>query len=658
MSQIVRNENYDYVVLDAQGRFIGFLDHRGEPFSIAQAAYDGTGNVTGIKNQDGSIASLSGIVGALVAGNNLSDVASQSTAKTNLGLGNVNNTSDANKPISDLTQLALNAKVSTSRQVAGLPLSADVVLKTVGGVPLGGAGNIDISGAAGVATVAYSNTIPLDSVTGKRSAEELVNSNRTLSLGSGPVPDGYYEIIFRFNGTNVLTIPSTWKRLPGHSAPNQADTKRSFLFFMYDYGGEVNYGVIPKDDLDLTAPTFGTPHLENGAKAVVVQPMSEAIGTQIPLPGDITATNAGGRTISTVTKSGSDLLITFSSNFDWQSNPSIATAASKVNDLTGNLAGPSGTLAVTNNIPMPVPGQPTALNHGTLAPTSVVLTWTAPAVNSTQGTVADYVVEWALAGSGSWNVFADGTSSSTGATVTGLTAGTSYDFRVKATNAPGAGAYSATHTVSTTSSATLTGALTTSADKTISAFDDYVLPGRLGGATGYNDGKDGINLISAMSRTNFTGLFANFDGQITLTYPVGGLDGGGGTGSADQALVGASDGTGSSHIDWTLPATAGVMHTAYLYFRPWFEDGTAINTKTMLKIAASLSDASAAPLAYTFLNEAQFGPGNHYELKITYQPAATGTLNLRMSCGDADGISIAGGTAISVHGLVYSATGA
>lgn len=73
----------------------------------------------------------------------------------------------------------------------------------------------------------------------------------------------------------------------------------------------------------------------------------------------------------------------------------------------------------------------------------VDLSWTAPAGDGGSA-ITDYLIEYSLAGAGSWSTFADGTSTATTATVTGLTNGLLYDFRVSAVNAIGTGTPSAT----------------------------------------------------------------------------------------------------------------------------------------------------------------------------------------------------------------------
>lgn len=51
-----------------------------------------------------------------------------SVTKTQVGLANVDNTSDANKPVSTATQVALDLKVPTTRTVNGQALSANIVI--------------------------------------------------------------------------------------------------------------------------------------------------------------------------------------------------------------------------------------------------------------------------------------------------------------------------------------------------------------------------------------------------------------------------------------------------------------------------------------------------------------------------------------------------
>ena len=67
---------------------------------------------------------------------------------------------------------------------------------------------------------------------------------------------------------------------------------------------------------------------------------------------------------------------------------------------------------------------------------AVALTWSAP--SSTGGAaVTDYVVEYSIANSTAWQVFADGTSTNTTVQVTGLNNDIVHSFRVRATNSAG-----------------------------------------------------------------------------------------------------------------------------------------------------------------------------------------------------------------------------
>ena len=60
----------------------------------------------------------------LLKASNLADLTNTSTARVNLGLGNVSNTSDAHKPISVATQGALNAKVDKANNLSDLTNTA------------------------------------------------------------------------------------------------------------------------------------------------------------------------------------------------------------------------------------------------------------------------------------------------------------------------------------------------------------------------------------------------------------------------------------------------------------------------------------------------------------------------------------------------------
>lgn len=118
----------------------------------------------------------------------------------------------------------------------------------------------------------------------------------------------------------------------------------------------------------------------------------------------------------------------------------VQVRVSSVNEAgTGT---PSSVASVTLGGGAGVPGQVTGLALGTATSSTQPLSWTA--VSGATG----YTVQYALAGSGTWTTFASGVTG-TSSTVTGLTASTSYDYRVTATNASGSGTPSSTVTGST-----------------------------------------------------------------------------------------------------------------------------------------------------------------------------------------------------------------
>lgn len=93
------------------------------------------------------------------------------------------------------------------------------------------------------------------------------------------------------------------------------------------------------------------------------------------------------------------------------------------------------------------PAQVTGLTAGTATTTTQPLSWDAMPVTT------GYIVQYKENADSTWIAFS--TPTGTAETVTGLDPGTSYDYRVAATNAAGTGTYSATTTASTQAAASV-----------------------------------------------------------------------------------------------------------------------------------------------------------------------------------------------------------
>ena len=122
----------------------------------------------------------------------------------------------------------------------------------------------------------------------------------------------------------------------------------------------------------------------------------------------------------------------------------------------------------------------------------VLLSWSAPSSNPGSA-IVDYVVEYRAGTQGSWTPFADGTSTATSATVTGLTNGVAYQLRVSAVNAMGVGAPSATASASPRTTPTQLAAPTATAVGSKSVTLTWSAPSSDGGAavSGYAIYRDG-----------------------------------------------------------------------------------------------------------------------------------------------------------------------
>jgi hypothetical protein len=352
-------------------------------------------------------------------------------------------------------------------------------------------------------------------------------------------------------------------------------------------------------------------------------PSANAVGTSV-----VPVTNAAGNATNKVTLADIAALAPMPtiSYTDLTNVPSTFPPPTASSSVLGGVKVGNG-LAITDGVlsasdsrwNLFLPPAPTNLS-GLAGNAQVVLTWTAPTV-LTQAPITDYVVQYSSNNGSTWTTFSDGTSSSTGATVTGLTNGTAYVFRVAAVNGVGTGAYTAASSSATPASAIsvsvlviggggsggaggngggggaggyrsdLSRALTpgttysvviggggaqtwTQSPGTPSTFDNISAAGGGGGGTRALDGlvgQDGGSGGGAHGRGDIAGNQSPGQGNVPAVTPsqgnsggngvymaAGGGGGAGGAGQNAQSLVAGGGGAGvSSDLTGTLVARAG-----------------------------------------------------------------------------------------------------
>jgi len=396
----------------------------------------------------------------------------------------------------DLTT-ALNDKQAT--------LVSGENIKTINGVSLLGSEDIVIGGGSSAlpTITTFSTTIPLDG--NKYSAPYAIAGPTALTLGA-TVAGGQYFVRMIANGTNVPTFSNTFFEATGSSGYDNTANVVNVLNVFYD-GTNALYGWTQRvGDLgisDTTAPTLTSATVQNATPTTLTLVFSEALDqTKVLSANDFTL--SGGKADSNPVYVNATTVSMTVTAFVNGETITLNVASGAVRDLAGNNLSAITARAITNNVGAvtTVPAQVTGLTLGTPTSTAQPLTWTAPSNGGSA--IADYLVEYKASSSGTWLIFADGTNTSTSATVTGLTASTAYDYRVSAINAIGTG----------TASATVSGS-TTSASPTV--FVDFA---SIGTATETANGGGGFNYLIAGStpRINNSNVSLAGDGHFDVTY--------------------------------------------------------------------------------------------------------------------------------------------
>ncbi|GIQ57179.1 hypothetical protein Flavo103_03150 [Flavobacterium collinsii] len=164
----------------------------------------------GVEKKIGGEVDLSGKENTITPGNNTQyfrgDKTWQTLDKTAVGLSNVDNTSDLNKPVSTATQTALNAKQAT--------LVSGTNIKTVNGTSILGSGDITISGGGTTITGTANKLAKFNSTGNNVNDSQIIDNGTNAGIGTF-APTAKWEIDSGLNANSGLKLT----RIPNTSSP-------------------------------------------------------------------------------------------------------------------------------------------------------------------------------------------------------------------------------------------------------------------------------------------------------------------------------------------------------------------------------------------------------------------------------------------------------
>lgn len=262
--------------------------------------------------------------------------------------------------------------------------------------------------------------------TGQTSANNTLNSLL-------PAQSGQNNKVLQTDGTNTLwyTVPAAYTR--GGTASRPGSPTGGDLHFNTDkkafevWTGDAWVSVAVNGAVPL-APTIGTATVSG-------------LTASVPFTGP---TDFGDAAISTYTATSNPDGITGSNASSPISVSGLSANTSYTFTVTAtNSFGTSNASSASNSITTATtPGAPTSVTVSDPGTDGYALvSWTAPASDGGSA-ITDYAVQYSSNSGSTWTTFSDGTSTSTSATVTGLTLDTAYIFRAAAINAVGTGSYS------------------------------------------------------------------------------------------------------------------------------------------------------------------------------------------------------------------------
>lgn len=345
-------------------------------------------------------------------------------------------------------------------------------------------------------------------------------------------------------------------------------------------------------------------------------------------------------TINLVTQNQNNLPYTYTadpSSVCTVSGTTLTLVSTGTCTITQDQAGDANNLPTTatasfdvlaNPVVQTVPGAPQSLT-ATPAPTQVTLSWATPASDG-GASVTDYVVQYKVGTN--WIPFTDGVNTSTSVVITGLTNGTSYDFKVAAVNSVGQGNYTS---AVTSSPATVAGAATSlSGTKSgTSATLTWTAPGSNGGSA-ITDYKVSYKLttdptwtlfadgVSSSTGATITGL----DGTASYDYQVEVVNAAGVSPAVSTVTLVATNANAQVGLSWTAPNTGGATILDYVIeYRlagesSWnAEDTQATSTSATLgplvngsaydvRVAAMVSDGNGGQVASSYTSTVRVNP--------------------------------------------------